>query len=77
MACIHNAKVLIAGIAGQLAFDVAKQLNTKGIEYVGSDIRVPDQGGWENFYQCDITNANEVKEMINSIRPDAVIHCAA
>lgn len=84
-------KVLITGVAGQLAVDVAKQLNTKGIEYVGSDIRIPAQGGWVPigkcidsasvgapfFYQCDITNAAAVREMIDSIHPDAVIHCAA
>ncbi len=59
-------KVLVTGVKGQLGCDVVNELNMRGYETVGVDIS-----------EMDITNAEEVKNVIVHTHPDAVIHCAA
>ncbi len=59
-------KVLVTGVKGQLGYDVIKELEKRNIEAVGVDIE-----------EMDITNADSVKAIIGSAKPDAVIHCAA
>ena len=58
-------KVFVTGIGGQLGYDVMNELRKRGIEGIGSDIPL------------DITDAEQVKKVIGSVKPDAVIHCAA
>ena len=71
-------KILVTGVAGQLGFDVMNELAKRGHESIGSDI-VPK----ENiklpyaYLQLDITDRDTVKEALLSVRPEAVIHCAA
>ena len=59
-------KILVTGIRGQLGFDVMKVLKSRGIEAIGV-----------NSDDMDITDPGRVKAVISSLRPDAVIHCAA
>ena len=59
-------KVLVTGGNGQLGYDVMKQLNSVGIDYLGTDRE-----------SLDITNKEQVKRVIIDYNPDAVIHCAA
>ena len=59
-------KVLVTGANGQLGYDVIKRLNALGDEPVGADR--------EEF---DITDEKATEEYITSLRPDAVVHCAA
>lgn len=59
-------KVLVTGANGQLGYDVIKRLNAIGDEPVGADR--------EEF---DITDEKATEEYITSLRPDAVVHCAA
>lgn len=59
-------KVLVTGSRGQLGSDVCKELETRGIPYCGVSTR-----------ECDITDAKAVDALLESCRPDAVIHCAA
>ncbi len=59
-------RVFITGISGQLGYDVAKELVSRGIEYKGVSSK-----------ELDITNASAVNAMITEYNPDAVIHCAA
>ena len=61
----------VTGVNGQLGHDVVNELNKRGYEAVGSDI------GEGNFINLDITDAEAVSKVINEIKPDAVIHCAA
>lgn len=59
-------KVLVTGAKGQLGYDVINRLNSEGHIAVGADID-----------DMDITDAECVKKFISSVKPDAVIHCAA
>lgn len=59
-------KILVTGIRGQLGYDVMKVLAARGIEAVGV-----------NSSDMDITDRDSVDRTIDSIHPDAVIHCAA
>ncbi len=59
-------KILVTGANGQLGADVMKELRHSGLEAVGVDIA-----------EMDITDAASVRRVMNGVRPDAVIHCAA
>lgn len=59
-------KVLVTGVKGQLGFDVVNELNKRGHEAVGVDIE-----------EMDITDEESVKSVMQAVRPQAVIHCAA
>ena len=59
-------KVLVTGVKGQLGHDVFNELCARGYEAVGVDVE-----------EMDITDAQSVNKMLSSVRPDAVIHCAA
>lgn len=59
-------KILVTGVKGQLGYDVVKQLTERGHEVVGVDVE-----------EMDITDCNQVKQVMDQVRPDGVIHCAA
>lgn len=59
-------KILVTGVKGQLGFDVVNELTKRGHTAFGVDIA-----------ELDITDKNSVDNVISSIKPDAVIHCAA
>ncbi|MBR2868182.1 MAG: dTDP-4-dehydrorhamnose reductase [Clostridia bacterium] len=59
-------KVVVTGAKGQLGYDVIKRLELNGDEAVGADLP-----------ELDITDSQAVEAYIESVRPDAVIHCAA
>lgn len=59
-------KVLVTGFGGQLGYDVARELNRRGMEAVGTGSR-----------DMDVTDAPAVDRVIRAAAPDAVIHCAA
>lgn len=59
-------KVFVTGVKGQLGHDVFNELCARGYEAVGVDVE-----------EMDITDAQSVDKMLSSVRPDAVIHCAA
>lgn len=62
-------KVFVTGISGQLGHDVINELNKRGHESVGSDLK--------EGICLDITNQMAVNKVIKEVHPDAVIHCAA
>lgn len=59
-------KILVTGVAGQLGYDVMRELNKRGIEVIGVDRS-----------DFDITDIEATEKFILSVNPDAVIHCAA
>lgn len=59
-------KVLVTGVNGQLGHDVLNELSRRGHEPEGVDVA-----------QMDITDPVAVARVMERVRPDAVIHCAA
>lgn len=80
-------KVFVTGITGQLGYDVMLELIRKGHEVIGIARRNPEElqnslvavkeKPTISFLSLDITDETEVNEKINSLWPDAIIHCAA
>ena len=64
-------KVLVIGANGQLGKDVSNELRSKNIETVTSDII------GKCDFSLDFTNEKETVDLVNEIRPDAIINCAA
>lgn len=59
-------KILVTGVKGQLGYDVVQEGESRSLDMFGTDV-----------YNMDITNAGQVKQVIEAYKPDAVIHCAA
>ena len=77
-------KVLVTGVAGQLGHDVVNELIKRGIDAVGTDLK-PEYSGIQDgsavtktpYFGMDITSEDSVNKVLDEVRPDAVIHCAA
>lgn len=59
-------KILVTGANGQLGYDVVNELKKRAHFVYGADIST-----------MDITDENNVASVMQSVCPDAVIHCAA
>lgn len=77
-------KIFVTGVGGQLGHDVMNELHKRGHVGVGSDIAPAYSGVQDGSAVCsmeyipmDITNADMVEEVLNRVKPDAVVHCAA
>ena len=77
-------KILVTGVAGQLGHDVMNELAARGHEGVGSDLAPAYSGIADGsavtgmpYVAMDITNEQQVRQVMDQVRPDAVIHCAA
>ena len=77
-------KVLVTGVCGQLGHDCVNELIKRGYDAVGSDIQ-PVYSGIEDgsavtsapYIQLDITDKEAVFSVMESVKPDALVHCAA
>ena len=77
-------KVFVTGVGGQLGHDVMNELHKRGYEGIGSDIQ-PQYSGVQDgsavtamaYLPMDITDRETVVNVISSVRPDVVVHCAA
>lgn len=77
-------KIFVTGVGGQLGHDVVNDAVGRGHEAVGSDV-APTYSGVSDgsavttapYVQLDITDEKAVKETIERLKPDAIIHCAA
>lgn len=58
--------ILVTGITGQLGFDVAKELERRGENFIGTTRK-----------DLDLSKPDEVKNFIIEKKPSTVIHCAA
>lgn len=79
-----DMKVFVTGVGGQLGHDCVNELERKGHETVGSDIQAAYSGVTDGsavttapYVQLDITDKDAVQRVIEEIKPDAIIHCAA
>ena len=77
-------RIFVTGVCGQLGHDVVNNAVARGIEAIGSDIQeiysgIPDGSAVTSapYVQLDITDREAVYSVINEVKPDAVIHCAA
>lgn len=77
-------KVFVTGVNGQLGHDVMNRLALVGHEAVGTDITPAYAGAQDGtavtklpYVQLDITDRERVAALLQEIRPDAVVHCAA
>ena len=77
-------KFFVTGVGGQLGHDVMNELLKRGYEGIGSDIQEQYSGVADGsamttapYVSLDITDKAAVEKAITSIKPDAVIHCAA
>ena len=77
-------KVFVTGVGGQLGHDVMNEVARRGHESIGSDIQKVYSGIADDtevtvspYVQLDITDKDAVSAVIEEIRPDAIIHCAA
>ena len=68
-------KFLVTGVGGQLGHDVMNELAKRRCEAIGTDI-LPESV-FNTYIQLDITDEKAVHKAITTIKPDAVIHCAA
>lgn len=59
-------KILVTGAAGQLGYDICKELTKRSIDHKGIDRT-----------ELDICDNAAMKEYLTAYAPDAVIHCAA
>jgi len=77
-------KIFVTGICGQLGHDVVNAAISRGHDVFGSDIQPVYSGVADGsaaasvpYVQLDITDRDAVMAVIEEIRPDAIIHCAA
>lgn len=73
-------RVLVTGVAGQLGHDVVNELRARDHCPIGSDIcQCPSLqvDTTPQFVQMDITKRSDVIRCIETLKPDAIIHCAA
>ncbi|WP_195599805.1 dTDP-4-dehydrorhamnose reductase [Longibaculum muris] len=77
-------KFFVTGVNGQLGHDVMNELVKRGHLGIGSDIadnysRVSDGSAIcsASYVSLDIIDKEAVQNIIEEIKPDAVIHCAA
>lgn len=77
-------KIFVTGVGGQLGHDIVNELASRGIQAVGSDI-APQYSGIQDgtavcsapYVQLDITDGEAVAQVLEQVKPDGVIHCAA
>ena len=65
----------MTGTSGQLGFDVMEELLSRGYEGVGAD-RSETEAGFEHVI-IDITNREQVFKVVQEVKPDVIVHCAA
>ena len=77
-------RIFVTGVCGQLGHDVVNKAVARGHEVIGSDIQPVYSGVADGsvvtsapYVQLDITDKDEVSAVIEEIKPDAIIHCAA
>ncbi len=68
-------KVLVTGTSGQLGFDVMQKLARRGYEGIGAD-RADTEADFEHV-KIDITDKEKVMKVVQDVKPDVIVHCAA
>ncbi len=81
---MQDMKIFVTGVNGQLGHDVVNELISRGHDAIGSGTGEAYNGCQDGtrvcsapYYQLDIRNRERVLQLLEEIKPDAVIHCAA
>lgn len=76
--------VFVTGVCGQLGHDMVNELAARGHKAIGSDIAPAYNGVADGspatslpYVPLDITDGAAVAHALETLKPDAVIHCAA
>ena len=76
--------VFVTGVCGQLGHDMVNELAARGHKAIGSDIAPAYNGVADSssatslpYVPLDITDGAAVAHALETLKPDAVIHCAA
>ena len=77
-------RIFVTGVAGQLGHDIINELYRCGFEGIGSDI-APSYSGVADgsavttapYFPMDITDPVSVRQVLESVKPQIVVHCAA
>ena len=79
-----DMKLFVTGVCGQLGHDVVNDALERGYQVCGSDIQNTYSGVADgspvtqcSYRQLDITDEAAVKDTVEELHPDAIIHCAA
>lgn len=71
-------RCLVFGSEGFVGPYLARELQRNGWEVVGSDrAEIAAKSGLADYCRCDITSDGEVRDLIASLKPDAVVNLAA
>jgi len=80
-------RVFVTGVSGQLGYDVVKELLGRGYAVTGSDIAENEKSALltemakgtaaYEFAALDITDSVAVEVLLQRVKPEAVVHCAA
>ena len=80
-------RVFVTGVSGQLGYDVVKELLSRGCAVVGSDIAENEKSALladfaketasYEFAALDSTDGTATADLLQRVKPEAVIHCAA
>ena len=70
--------IFVTGSGGQLGQDVIAELTRRGMETIASGTALqPARSVPVPYIPLDITNREAVLQTLDTVRPEAVIHCAA
>lgn len=65
-------KILVTGCNGQLGRAIRKEYKDEGVRFINTDVKES-----EGIVALDISDINQVMELIKSEKPDVIINCAA
>lgn len=68
-------KFLVTGATGQLGYDVLRELKKRKYEAIGTDLA--EENDTNSYVSMDITDEVRVRDILEQIRPEVVVHCAA
>ncbi len=70
-------RVLITGINSFTGFYLSKELQKKGYDTYGSVYRKEDELLNKNYIYADLKNKNSIKNLVETVKADKIIHLAA
>jgi nucleoside-diphosphate-sugar epimerase len=69
--------VLLTGAAGKVGKHVIGALSRRGADIVATDLVTGGIPSSVRFERCDLTHSDAVGRMVERVKPDVVVHCAA